>query len=308
MEHSMNRSRVVIVIGVGLIAVSFASIFIKLCEAPSLVIAAYRLVIASVFYLGFTRMKLGPIWSPLSWSQRKVAFLSGLFLTLHFTTWITSLKFTSIASSAVLVQTAPIFVALGGFIFLKERPSIVVMLGMGITLAGSIVISTHDFSLEAGSIIGNLLAIGGAIGAAGYILAGRKLRASLDTLRYVSVVYSIAAVLLFLSATGSGASLLGYSLRNYLLLIAIAVVPQIIGHTSFNWALKYLSATTISIVLLGEPIGASILAVLILDERLSLIKIVGGLIIISGVTIVLMAEARANTKKLDMLDDEKEKA
>jgi len=307
MGQSTNKTRVILVLGVGLVAVSFASIFIKLCEAPSLVIAAYRLVIASVFYLGFTRIKSGPIWSSFSWSQRKIAFISGLFLTIHFTTWITSLKFTSVASSAVLVQTAPIFVASGGFIVLGERPSLTIIIGMTITLAGSIIISLHDFSLESGSIIGNLLAIGGAIGAAGYILAGRKLRASMDTLHYVTAVYSFAAILLFIFAIGSGASLIGYSLRNYLLLVAIAVVPQIIGHTSFNWALKYLSATTISIILLGEPIGASILAVLLLDEGLSLVKIVGGVIIISGVTLVLIAEARGNTLKLNSLSGDTKK-
>lgn len=287
----MSKIRIVIVLGMGLIAISFASIFIKLCDAPSLVIAAYRLTIASAFYLIITRIKIGPIWLQFSWSQRKVAFISGIFLTIHFTTWITSLQFTSVASSVVLVQSAPIFVALGSFLLLRERPSLTMIIGILITLVGSVIIGAFDFSLDKNSIIGNLLAICGAIGAAGYMIAGRKLRANIDTLRYVTSVYSVAAVLLLVLAISSGASLIGYSIRNYSLLISIAIVPQVIGHTIINWSLKYFSATTVSVIILGEPIGASILALLILDETLSLIKIIGGVIIIIGVSLVLLAES-----------------
>lgn len=292
MEQVVTKQRAILVLGIGLIAVSFASIFIKLCDAPSLVIAAYRLAIASLFYLIFTRSRMGPIWANFSKTHIKIVVISGVFLTIHFATWITSLKYTSVASSVVLVQSAPIFVALGSFIFLRERPSILMLLGIIIALAGSVIISAHDFSLDRNSLIGNMLAVGGAIGAAGYLLAGRKLRAEIDIFRYVTVVYSIAAVLLIVIAVASGASFVGYRPVTYLLFIAIAFIPQVIGHTTINWALKYFSATAVAVIILGEPIGASILALVILGEKIATVKIIGAAIILGGVILAIISENR----------------
>lgn len=292
MEQAVSKQRATLVLGIGLIAVSFASIFIKLCDAPSLVIAAYRLAIASLFYLIFTRARMGPIWAGFTKSHIKVAFISGIFLTIHFATWITSLKYTSVASSVVLVQSAPIFVALGSFIFLRERPSFLMLLGILIALLGSVFISAHDFSLDRNSLIGNLLAVGGAIGAAGYLLAGRKLRAEIDIFRYVTTVYSITAIFLVIIAAASGASFVGYRPMTYLLFIAIAFIPQVIGHTTINWALKYFTATAVAVIILGEPIGASILALAILGEKIGLVKIIGAVIILSGVILAIVSENR----------------
>ena len=292
MTTMTHKHQAIFVLSIGLIAISFASIFIKLCDAPSLVIAAYRLGIASIFYIGFTRIRYGPILSVYSKSQLKIVLLSGVFLTIHFATWITSLKFTSVASSVVLVESGPIFVAIGSYIFLREKPSKLMLLGILMAFIGTIIISVHDFSLDKNSLVGNLLAIAGAIGVAGYLLAGRKLRASIDTFRYVTMVYSVAAILLILLAIMSGNSLVGYTSKTYLLLFAIAMIPQVIGHTSLNWALKYFSATAVAVIILGEPIGASILALVILGETLSAVKIIGGFIILTGVIIAILSEPR----------------
>jgi len=291
-----HKHQAIFVLGIGLIAISFASIFIKLCDAPSLVIAAYRLTIASAFYIGFTRIRYGQILSVYSKPQLKIVLLSGIFLTIHFATWITSLKLTSVASSVVLVQSAPIFVAIGSFIFLREKPSKLTLLGILIALIGSIIISAIDFSLDKNSFIGNMLAVAGAIGAAGYLLAGRKLRSSIDTFRYVTVVYSVTAIWLLLIVLVSGNSFVGYTSKTYLLLFAIAMIPQVIGHTTINWALKYFSATAMAVIILGEPIGASILALIILGENLSILKIVGGVIILMGVLITLRAEQKKKAR------------
>lgn len=295
MPQSTPKGSTLAIILMGLLSISFASIFIKLCDAPSMVIATYRLVIASLFYVGFTSVKGGKISRGLSASQVKIMVVSAIFLTIHFSTWITSLKYTSVASSVVIVQSAPIFVALGSFVFLRERPSFLMILGIVIALAGTIVISIHDFSLDQTSLIGNLLALGGAIGAAGYLLAGRSLRAKVDTFRYVTIVYSITAGLLLIFTLLSGAPMTGYAPRIYLLFVAIAFFPQVIGHTSFNWALKYFSATAVSILLLGEPIGASILAVIFLGETLSLVKIIGGFVILGGVVLAIVAESKRSS-------------
>ncbi len=166
------------------------------------------------------------------------------------------------------------------------------VLGVLITLIGSIVINLDGFGGNNNSMLGNFLAICGAIGAAGYMLAGRRLRAHVDTFRYVTVVYSIAAVLLVILAFINGNSFSGYDSRTYLLFVAIAVFPQIIGHTVINWSLRIFSATTVSIIILAEPIGASILAYFMLGERLSILQTIGAAIILCGVIVVLSAESR----------------
>ncbi|MBN1348919.1 DMT family transporter [candidate division KSB1 bacterium] len=296
MDKTTDRLKLAIVLSSGLVTVSMASVLIKLCSAPSAVIAMYRLGIAAIFFCVFTRLKLGPSWSRFTREQRRIAILSGIFLTIHFISWITSLKFTSVASSVVLVQSAPIFVALGSFLFLAERPPLLAIPGIAIVLLGGLLIGFHDFSLDENSLFGNLLAVGGAVGAAGYVLAGRKLRATVDTFQYVTVVYSISAMMLAGIVILNRLPVLGYNAHEYLLLIAIAIFPQIIGHTSFNWALKYISATAVSVILLAEPIGASILAFVILGEMVSLMKAIGGLIILCGVGLVLYAESKTITR------------
>ena len=284
--------RGVLILGAGLIAISFASIFIKLCEAPSVVIAFYRLAIASTFYWGISRIKYGAILPAFTRQNKKLAILSGIFLAAHFAFWITSLSYTSVASSVVLVQTAPIFVVFGGYIFLKEKPNRTMIIGITTALAGTIVISAFDYHSQQSSLFGNLLSLGGAVSAAGYLLFGRKLRAQIDTFRYVTIVYSVAAVATLLLVVFYRNSLINYPPQTFILFVAIAMIPQVIGHTSLNWALKYFSATTVSILTLAEPIGASILALLILGEQLALLKIIGGGIIISGVLMVLVGETR----------------
>ncbi len=249
-------------------------------------------MIAAAFYLLVVGVRTGRLLPRIPRSQMKVALLSGVFLTIHFTTWIASLSLTSVASSVVLVQSAPVFVAIGSTLFLGEKPARLMITGILVTLAGSVLIGFHDFRLDGTSLAGNLLAVSGAIGAAGYIIAGRNLRRHLDTFTYVAAVYAISAVLLLLLAAGTGTPLTGFHGRTYLLLLAIAVFPQIIGHTAFNWGLEHLSATTISIILLGEPVGASILALFLLGEPLGIGRVTGGGVILCGVALVLLAESR----------------
>lgn len=280
------------VLTIGIVAISFASILIKFCPAPSLIIAAYRLAIASLFYWIIVFLKKNSIRISLAPGQLKIAIISGLFLAVHFASWITSLQYTSVASSVVLVQSAPVFVAIGGALFLGERPSLLMMGGILVSFFGAVGIGMHDFSFDPTSLPGNILALIGAIGASGYYLAGRKLRATLSTLHYVTIVYSVAAFILVASALVRGLPFTGYSSRTFLLLFAIAMVPQVIGHTSLNWALKYFTAAAVAVVALGEPIGASILAWTLLGEDVDAGKMIGGAFILTGVIIVILAESR----------------
>jgi len=292
MAVANQKSLAIPVLSIGIVSISFASIFIKLCDAPSLVIAVYRLAIASIFYLVVSVVKNEPIlFKGLTTHQKLIGVLSGIFLSLHFATWITSLSYTSVASSVVLVQSAPIFVAIGETIFLKRRPSKQMIRGIIIAFVGAIIISVHDFSFGTYSLIGNLLALAGAMAAAGYFLAGRRLRSNMSTLQYVTSVYTVAAIVLFVLVLFWRLPFTGYSSNTYLLLVAIAMIPQVIGHTSLNWALKYFSASSISVVALGEPIGASLLAWILLSEQLDVGKIIGGAVILTGIIFVIRSES-----------------
>ncbi|NIR49833.1 DMT family transporter [candidate division KSB1 bacterium] len=276
---------------VGILAVSSASILIKLCDAPSMVIASYRLTISSLVFVAMAGIKrVNPV---SAFSQRDLLFAaaSGLFLCLHFATWITSLNYTSVANSVVLVSTTPIFVAIGSLLFLKEKISKLQLLGISLTVIGGVVLGS-EFSVDAQtSMFGNALALMGAVGGAGYFLLGRELRARIDTLDYVTVVYATTAVLMIVITSFFDVSFVGYTFEIYLLLILIALVPQVIGHTSFNWALKYVSATMVAVITLGEPIGASILAFFILDEKLTAFQMIGGMLILTGVAVAIRGES-----------------
>ena len=270
---------------IGIIAVSTASIFIKLCDAPALIIATYRMVFASLMLMPYAfYKKTGRGWerSDLGW-----LILSGVFLSLHFTFWIASLKYTSVASSVVLVTTHPIFVGLGASFLLKERLGMNLVLGIALSVLGSGLISYGDMTLSEEALMGDGLALLGAIAASGYFLVGRKMRKSQDLLSYIFPVYSTAALVLILLSFLFQEKFLGYSATTYLYFFLLALIPQLIGHTTFNWALKYLPATMVTITILGEPVGSTTLAYFILSEGLTPWKVIGGILIFAGILIAL---------------------
>ncbi len=289
-----------VVLLIGILAVSTASIFIRFAqkEASSLVIAAYRMTLAVLI--------LAPVALPgavrsmraLRPGQRWLILLSGLFLAFHFGAWITSLEYTSVASSVVLVTTTPLWVAILSPLVLKERIRRETWLGLLIAMAGGVLVGFQEScTLEAGklaclslqnflsgqAIIGNALALFGAFMAAGYMVVGRQVRPVLSLFSYTFWVYSISAVFLLLFVALSGEKLTGFSGMTYLWFTLLAVIPQVIGHSSFNWALKYLPAAFVSLALLGEPVGTTILAVIFLKETPGTGELVGGALILAGI-------------------------
>lgn len=269
----------------GIIAVSTASIFIKLCDAPALIIATYRMTLASLMLLPFASYRRA--WK--GWSKNEIGWLilSGILLAFHFAFWIASLKYTSVASSVVLVTTNPIFVGIGAWLFLKEQMGLNLILGIILSVLGSGLISFGDIALSKEALLGDGLALLGAIAASGYLLIGRKMRKGQDLLSYIFPVYLASAMVLVIFSLIFQKSFLGYSSSTYLFLFLLAIVPQLIGHTTFNWALKYLPASMVAITILGEPIGSTILAYFILAEGLTLWKILGGISIFAGILIGL---------------------
>ena len=285
------------ILGFGLLATSTSAIFIKMCAAPALAIACWRVALASIFYFGVSAKTSGPIYKLFSKTQFMLALLAGAALALHFMSWITSLRYTSVASSVVLVATSPIWVALGSFIFLREKPRPLLLIGILLAIGGSCIISGSDFSLDPQRMNGNILAVLGAVFVAIYLLIGRRLRAGLDTFPYVAVVYGSAALFTLIVVFVTNTPLWGFDAKTYALLLAVVVFPQIIGHTSFNWALKYFSAAIVAVVTLGEPIGASILAWIILGEKISLLQFLGGIVALAGLFLALIGDISAKTNK-----------
>lgn len=297
----------VLVIIIGILAVSTASIFIRFAqkEASSIVIAAMRLTIASLILVPVAATRHRRELTSLTRSGLVLALVSGGFLALHFATWISSLNYTTVASSAVLVATIPLWVALLSPFTIKEPIKRLVWIGLAFTLLGVLVVAISDTCTFTGgsfscpsvtslihgrAFLGDLLALAGAIFGAGYILIGRKLRAQMSLIGYISLVYGMAAIVLIVIMLAAGESPLGYSPVIYLWLVLLAVIPQLIGHSSFNWALGYLSAAYVSITLLGEPIGSTILAYIILNEKPTLLKLAGGAFILVGIYIASRSE------------------
>jgi drug/metabolite transporter (DMT)-like permease len=224
-----------------------------------------------------------------TWERTEIGWLilSGFFLSLHFTFWISSLKYTSVASSVVLVSTHPIFVGIGSRLFLNERMGLYLMFGIILSVLGSGLISYGDMAISREALLGDGLALLGAITASGYFLVGRKMRKSQDLLSYIFPVYSTAGFLLVIFSLVSQKNFFGYSWTTYLFLFLLALIPQLIGHTTINWALKYLPASMVAITYLGEPVGSTILAYFILNEALTPWKVFGGILILAGILTAL---------------------
>ncbi|MCC6955900.1 MAG: DMT family transporter [Anaerolineales bacterium] len=305
----MRRAPVspILVLGIGILAVSSASILVRLAqtEAPSLSISAWRMIIATVALAPFVLARRREELAALRRSELGLALLAGFFLALHVALWITSLAFTSVASSVVLVSTAPLWVALIAPLTLKETLSRAMLVGMLMALAGGVIVAASDVCLWDGSrfvcppaqeflsgraFLGDLLALGGALSVAGYLLIGRGLRSGVSLLSYIFLVYGMAALALVLAVGAAGLPMFGFSPLTYFWMLALALVPQLIGHTTYNWALAYLSAAFVSIAVLGEPVGSSILAYFLLEEKISLVKLAGMALILAGIYLATRSE------------------
>ena len=272
--------------GFAVLGLSFASIFItelERAEIPPLVIAFYRMAIATVLLLppalAFRRKEI----ASLARADLRLLMLGGLCLAIHFGAWITSLKYIPIATSVVLVNSHPLFVVIASYFFLGERPTGRRISGTAIGLTGMAVIS-HDalgnFQL---AMKGDGLALLGALAVVGYFIVGRKARARVSLLGYVTPLYAACSLLLLICVLIAGNSLGPYGAISWAYLIALAVVPTIIGHTVLNWALKHVRPTAISVAFLGEPVVASVLALIFFGQSPPLATFIGGAFVLTGV-------------------------
>jgi drug/metabolite transporter (DMT)-like permease len=275
---------------ISIIAVSFASIFILSCQAPPLSIAFYRLLFTTLLIFPFIliRKKTRDELRTLPRATLLMMLVIGVILATHFSLWITSLKMTSVASSVILVTAHPVLVAPVSFYFLKEKLSWVNALGIAISLAGVAVLVIGNYGFAAfglDTIEGNILALLGGIAAGLYILGGRKLRKTVSTISYAFVVYAVGTITLFFICLALSAPVYNLTITDYEIILLMALISGIFGHTLYNWSLGYIRASVMSVALLGEPIGSSLLAYAIpwIHQEPSLYTVVGGGIILVGI-------------------------
>lgn len=290
----------VLILAVGIVASSTASTFIRMAQGTmsSLAVAAWRLTIASVILAPFALTTCREEWRKLSRREWALAIASGLILAVHFYTWITSLALTSVAASVVLVATAPLFVGVISHLFLKERMTRPMAMGMALALVGTAVIGLGGTSKGTHHLTGDLLALTGALAGAGYLLIGRRLRARLSLLGYVFPVYGTAAVALMALALLTGVPLTRQPPQTWLWLVLMALFPQIVGHSSLNWALGHLPTAFVALALLAEPIGSTLLAWLVLREPPAPIALTGGLLILAGIAVASVKKTtQSNTTR-----------
>ena len=277
---------------IGVFAVSTGAIFARLADAPALVIAAYRLGLASLILAPLAWFKARHEIAALSKQDLKLAVISGFFLAMHFATWISSLDYTSVANSVVLVNTNPMWVGLLTPFIVKERVRRATVISIIISVIGGIIIGYGDFATEGKALLGDALALIGSICAAIYLLLGRNLRRKLSLLPYIFICYGSAAVILWIIVLCLRLPLSGFSPITIYAFWGMALISQLTGHTSYNWALKWFSAGLIAVSLLGEPIGATILAYIIFNEGLTAYKVIGGIFILTAIYIAASSEGK----------------
>ncbi|WP_435923994.1 DMT family transporter [Paenibacillus sp. DYY-L-2] len=271
---------------IGIIAISFSSIFVRWSTAEVSVVAMYRLYLTNLLML------------PLIWKYRKEIFsltpkqwgglvLSGILLGLHFLLWMSSLRLTTVASSTVILTLEPILVMIGSFFLFGAKINRAMLAGMILALIGSIAIGSGDFKLSGTALHGDILSLLGTVAVAGHMLVGKQLVSTMSSFVYNFLVFFIAATTLAGYNAVQGFNFTGYAPKEWGICLLLAIVPTLFGHYLFNWLMKFISAASVSMAVLGEPVFASLLAWLLLKESMTGIQLVAGVAILCGVWIFI---------------------
>lgn len=285
----LERPRVnpYILIVLGVISVSTSAIFVRLSTAPSAVTAFYRLFFSILIMLPLFVFKFAPEIRQITKKDFLFSSVSGIFLAFHFILWFESLNYTSVASSTVLVTLQPLFAFVGTYLFYKEVITLKAIVSGLIAICGSVLISWGDFTISSKALWGDFLALLACALITAYLLLGQSVRKRLSLVTYTFVVYLISSFTLFIYVIYNHQSLYPYPMEDWVYFILLAIIPTLLGHTLFNWSLKWISTNVISMAILFEPVGATILAYFILHETINWMQFVGGLIVLFGLAIFL---------------------
>ncbi len=274
-----------LLLALGVAAISSAAVMIKQTDAPALTIAFYRMFISAIVIWPFYLTRSERMSHP---GHRSTAVVGGIFLAAHFALWISSLKYTSVANSLILVTMNPIFVGIGSVWILREKTTLLLIIGTCLSIAGCSVLLLGDVTSTQANLEGNMLALAGAVGMSGYMLVGRKVRQEVALIPYVAWVYGVAALILGVICVIAGTPLVPGSPETFVRLLLIALIPQILGHTSINWVLRYVPPSYVAVVILLEPVLGSLMAYWILSEAITGWTAVGGTLVLSGIVTALV--------------------
>ncbi|WP_134699461.1 DMT family transporter [Ammoniphilus sp. YIM 78166] len=281
---------------ISIIAISFAAIFVKWSEAPATILSMYRMWLASILLLPMVWIKREE-FQKISRKDWYLLFFSGMFLALHFALWFGSLKLTTVASSTIILALQPIVALIGGYFLFKERSTRSALLTMGIAVIGAIMVGWGDFGLSKEAILGDILSFLSVIAVVGYLMIGQNTVKKVSHWIYSFCVFLFASVALGVYNLATSAAFDGYDEREWGIFLLLAIVPTI-AHVINNWLLNYVNATTISMSILGEPVGATALAAVLLGEVLVGWQIVGGLLVLFGVFLFLMQQQKPIPNKI----------
>ncbi len=292
-----------LVLIVAVLATTYAGPIVRFATAPAVAIAFWRLVLVLPVTFGLATRERQRT------SVMREAFplmlLAGVLLAVHFWTWIASLRFTTVASSVVLVSLKPIFAWGIAALWLGEHPAPTERWGIALAVAGATLIGLGDARLSLGALGGDVLALAGALTGAGYYVIGRRVRRTVGIWSYASAVYAVAALLLGFSAALRGAPLTGFGGRDWTVFGAMAAGPMLLGHTGMNYALKHYRATTVNVAALGEPVGASLIAWLVpsIHEVPPPAALLGGVLVLLGIAMSLGGESVSSASEVPILKD-----
>lgn len=279
----MRPKGVYLAIALAIVCMSTASIMIRWCSAPPLIIAMYRVIFTAVLAVPLGGRHFTASLKSISRPNLIYIAGAGFFLALHFSFWITSLDYTSVSSSVLFTNLQVIFVLLFSFLLLREKINVKAVGGILLALVGSSFIAGGDW--HQGRLLGDLLALLSGLFVAVYILVGRRVRARVEAMSYTALVSGMAGLTLLLAALISGQEFFSYPAQDWLLFVLLALGPGIAGHGIIIWALKYLKAPVVAVSILGESVGASILAFFIFGESLVWYQLAGGCLILTGIYI-----------------------
>lgn len=294
-----SKPRVLLTLLVGVLAVSTGAIFVRLADAHPLAVSAYRVGLAVLIILPWTARSTIQAWCRWPGVIRIRVMMAGFFLAVHFALWITSLSYTSVANSVVLVNTIPIWVGLLTPVITRERVPRALWLAIGFSAVGSLLITWQAHGQETSGRWGDLLALGGGLAAALYLLLGRSVREHVSNQSYITVCYGASAVVLWSVVFALHVPARGFTVSTWGALLALAVISQHLGHSTYNWVLKHLSAGIVAVTLLGEPVLSSLLAYLVFEERLTLLQGGGALLILVGIYLAAVPPSSRNADHPD---------
>jgi drug/metabolite transporter (DMT)-like permease len=278
------------------LSISTSAIWVRLSDAPAGVTAFYRLFFSIVIMAPLLYKHMSEFLS----IKLKTYFwcaIAGIFLAFHFILWFRSLDYTSVASSVVLVTLQPLFAFVGSMIVFKTRLTLGAIVGAVFAIGGSVLIGWGDLGLSKSALFGDFLSLSACFLITVYLMVGQEVRKDLTAYAYTFVVYGFSTITLFLYVLFRGEHFIGYSTNDWVMFILLAVFPNLLGHSVFNWSVKWVGVNTLSMSILGEPVGASILAYFIFGEALRPLQLLGSLVILTGIFLYLWSETKLKVRK-----------